>query len=68
MENRQEDAADWRARMHRSLDHVMDCMAPATRAEDIEGFEAGGVFHPIRGGEGYKPGKVGERRRWKKKR
>lgn len=52
-------------RLHRALDCMLDRKLAAT---DIEGYMAGGVFHPIRGGEGYKPGKVGERRRWKKKR
>ena len=57
----------WRDRMHRALDCVMDRMNSAA-AQDVEGFNAGGTFHPIRGGEGYKPGKVGERRRWKRSR
>ena len=57
-----------RARFHRTLDCIMDAMEPEEAIEDAEGFISGGVFHPIRGGEGYKPGKVGERRRWKRSR
>ena len=57
-----------RGRFHRALDRIMDEMEPDEEVEDAEGFKAGGVFHPIRGGEGYKPGKVGERRRWKRSR
>ena len=30
------------------------------QAEDLEGFEAGGTFHPIRGSEGYKRTKAGD--------
>ena len=43
-------------------------MAEMRGITTAEGFISGGVFHPIRGGEGYKPGKVGERRRWKRSR
>ena len=58
-----------RARLHRALDRIIDEMEPdLEEAEDVEGFNSGGTFHPIRGGEGYKPGKVGETRRWKRRR
>jgi hypothetical protein len=56
-----------RARLHRALDRIIDEMEPDLEGEDAEGFTEG-TFHPIRGGEGYKPGKVGETRRWKRRR
>ena len=33
------------------------------RADDVEGFEDGSGFHPIRGSEGYKRGKAGDPRK-----
>ena len=64
----QDEETEWRGRMHGALDRIMDEMEPVEEAEDVEGFSAGGTFHPIRSGEGYKPGKVGETRRWKRRR
>jgi hypothetical protein len=61
--------AEDRERLHRALDRMIDEMEPdLEEAEDVEGETKGGTFHPFRGSEGYKPGKVGETRRWKRRR
>lgn len=77
--SRENDEGDRRAEdLHRLLDRVLDsrrreddrsCAADRSheddisRADDLEGYMAGGEFHPIRGSKGYKRSTAGEGRR-----
>ena len=54
---------DSSARVADARKAYLDAIRGARPAVDVEGFEAGGTFHPIRGSEGYKRTRGGDPRR-----